>query len=120
MREGQSHVLRAGSVLYSIHTNMQKYGSLAEEGNEVLARPWREHTAWMSIDMPRQRCEELSKQRVLASIYKVLLICAFMCWSENSLGVYFPAEGIAIPNFGGLAESIQWARRNGMDLRFLD
>lgn len=74
----------------------------------------------MSIDMPNERCDKLSRQRALGDIYKVLLIFAFLSWTQNCAGAHFPAEGITIPNLGGLAESIQWGRRNGLDLAFLN
>jgi hypothetical protein len=120
MRQGASHVFRSGAVIFSVHTNPTRYGSLAEGGSEILMRTWNESGAWMSIDMPTERCNKLREQKALGDIYKVLLIYAFMCWSENCLGVYFPAEGAAVPNLGGLAESIQWGRRNGLDLAFLN
>jgi hypothetical protein len=120
MREGASHVLRGGQMVYSIHTNAGRYGGPVEGGGPVLMRPWNEHTAWMSIDMPHLRCEDLRRGQALGDIYKALTIFAFLSWNENALGVYFPSEGITVPNVGGLAESIQWGRRNGLDLSFLD
>jgi hypothetical protein len=36
------------------------------------------------------------------------------------LAIFFPAERTTIPNFGELAASIQWGRRTGLDLSFLD
>jgi hypothetical protein len=120
MREGASHVLRSASVIYSVHTDASRYGGSVEGGDEILMRPWNEHRAWMSIDMPNTRCEQLRRHGVLGDIYKVLLIYAFLSWSESSLGVYFPAEGVTVPSFGALAESIQWGRRNGLNLSFLN
>jgi regulator of protease activity HflC (stomatin/prohibitin superfamily) len=74
----------------------------------------------MSIDSPHQKCAELSEHNALADIYKVLLIFAFVVWSPNALAVFFPAERVTVPNFGELSKSIQWGRKNGIDLSFLD
>jgi hypothetical protein len=115
-----SHVLRCGAFFFSVHYAAERYSSIGEEGLEILQRPWTEHTAWMSVDMPNQRCKELKTTNALGDSYKLLLIYAFKSWSEDCLGVHFPAEGITIPNFGDLAQSIQWGRRNGLDLTFLN
>jgi len=53
-------------------------------------------------------------------MYKVLLIFVFLSWANNCLTVYFPAEGVTIPNFGDLTQNIRWARRAGLDLSLLD
>jgi hypothetical protein len=50
----------------------------------------------------------------------MLLIFVYKLWSGNALAVFFPAERVTVPNFGELADSIQWARRAGLDLKFLD
>jgi hypothetical protein len=118
--QGASHVLRSGGMIFSVHFATDQYTELAEDGDEVLTRPWKEHRAWMSVDMPDARCFDLSAKKTLANAYKLLLIYAFKSWSENCLGVYFPAEGVMIPNLGALAESIQWGRKNGLNLAFLN
>jgi len=120
MREGASHVLRSGPMIYSLHMNAGRYGGSVEGGSDILMRPWNEHRAWMSMDMPNARCEQLRRGNALGDFYKILLIYAFLSWLENCLGAYFPAEGVTVPNLGGLAESIQWGRRNGLSLSFLD
>ena len=118
-REGASHFFRSGGMILSVHFAAQQYSELAEDGDEVLTRPWKEHRAWMSVDMPNERCFDLSAKKTLASAYQLLLTYASNAWSEDCLGIYFPAEGETLPNRGGLAKCIQWGRRNGLDLAFL-
>jgi hypothetical protein len=124
LREKQSYTFACnttqGSLWFSVHVSKLRYGSEGRETLEVLQRPWDEHSAWMSIDSPHQKCTQLSKDKSLADIYKVLLIFAFQVWSPNALAVFFPAERTTIPNLGELANSIQWARRASMDMSFLD
>jgi hypothetical protein len=111
----------SGTMMLSIHTAARRYdGGEGKEPLEILQRPWDEHQAWMSIDSPYQRNIKLAQEQALADIYKVLLIYAFKIWSPNVLAVFFPGEGATVPNLGGLAESIQWGRRAGLDLKFLD
>ncbi len=109
-----------GTMLFSIHTAVQRYGSEGKEPLEVLQKPWDEHQAWMSIDAVGLTCIKLTQEKALPDIYKVLLVYSLMIWSPNVLAVFFPAEGTTVPNFGKLAESIQWGRRTGLDLTFLD
>ena len=110
-----------GSMWLSIHIRAQPYGGGGgREPTEFLQRPWDEHQAWMSIDFPYGKIRKLSEDKALADIYKVLLIFAFKTWSSNVLAVFFPAERVTIPNFADLAECIQWARRSGLDMSFLD
>jgi hypothetical protein len=107
-------------MVFASHTQPQPYGGGGREPTEFLQRPWDDHRAWMSIDMPKGRNRSLSEQRALGLIYKVLLVYAFLMWGPNTLAVFFPGEGVTIPNFGELAACIQWALRTGLDLSFLD
>jgi hypothetical protein len=109
-----------GSMAISIHTQPQPYGGGGREPTEFLQRPWDEHGAWMSIDLPHGNNRKLRAEKALGDIYKVLSIFAFKIWNPNVLAVFFPAEGVTIPNFGELASCVQWARRSGMDMSFLD
>ena len=118
-RQGESHFFQSEGMILSVHFATQQYSELTEDGDEVLTRPWKEHRAWMSVDMPHERCADLSARKTLANAYKLLLTYASNAWPEDCLGIYFPAEGETIPNRGGLAESIKWGRRNGLDLAFL-
>jgi len=124
LRKKQSYVFACntthGPLWFSVHINPLQYGSEGREPLKVLQQPWDEHSAWMSIDSPHQKCAELSDHKALADIYKVLLIFAFLVWSPNALAVFFPAERVTIPNLGDLTQSILWGRKNGMDLSFLD
>jgi hypothetical protein len=124
LRKKQSYTFACkttvGSLWFSVHISTKRYGGDGIEPLDILQRPWDEHTAWMAVDSPHQKCAQLSKDKALADIYKVLLIFAFLVWSPNALAVFFPAERATIPNFGELAQSIQWGRKNGIDLSFLD
>jgi hypothetical protein len=120
LKNSASYILRCGGLLFSVNCGTGRYGVEGQESTEALQRPWDQHKAWMSIDLPNARNEELRKAGDLGGSYKLLLIFAFKSWSQNCVGIYFPAESITIPNFGELAESIEWARRNGQDLTFLD
>ncbi len=123
LKEKQSYIFACqtvhGPLWFSIHKVGQRYGGEGQESLEVLQKPWDEHQAWMAIDSPHKRNVELIKNKALSDIYKVLLIYAFLVWSHNVLAVFFPAERTTIPNFGDLAASIQWGRRNGLDLQTL-
>jgi len=124
LREKKSYVFAcqtsSGTMVLSIHTAAQRYGVEGKEPLEILQKPWDEHQAWMSIDSPHQRNVKLAEEQALANVYKVLLIYALKIWSPNVLAAFFPGEGATVPNLGGLAESIQWGRRAGFDLAFLD
>lgn len=120
LREGASHIIQCGPLTISIHCANARYGQMNERGNDALQRPWDDHHAWMSIDLPNLRNETLYRSCELANMYKLLLVFVFLSWDNNCLGVYFPGEGVTIPNFGDLAGCIQWARRSGMDMSFLD
>jgi hypothetical protein len=74
----------------------------------------------MSVDFPAGTTAKLREIRSLGSFYKLLLIYVFLCWSPNCLAIYFPMEGITVPNLGDLAGSIKWARQNGTNLDFLE
>jgi hypothetical protein len=119
LKEGASYILRSGGLIFSVRFGVDRYGVEGQQPIEVLQRPWDEHKAWMSIDMPNERNEHLYKTKALGGSYQLLLVFAFKSWSANCLGVYFPAEGVTIPNLGELSESIQWGRKNGLDLDFM-
>jgi hypothetical protein len=119
LRNGASHVIHCGPMTFSIHCTNAKYGQLSERGDGILQRPWDDHSAWMSVDLPKLRTQALSEAGELANMYKVLLVFVFLCWNDNCLGVYFPGEGVTVPNFGDLAASINWGRQNGLNLNFL-
>ena len=124
LRKKRSYVFSCqtsyGPLWFSIHTVGQPYGGDGREPLDVLQRLWDEHQAWLSIDSPNQSNKRLASENALSDIYKVLAIYAFLIWSPNVLAAFFPAERTTIPNLGDLATSIQWGRRNGLDLKFLD
>ncbi len=116
---GNSHVLRDGKFFFAFHQAAQKYEIPGRETTELMQSGWDSHAAWMSFDLPMQSSAQLKGIDSLGAAYRVLLVFAFLCWSPNCLAVYFPAEGVTVPNLGDLADSIQWARRNGQNLGFL-
>ncbi len=119
MNDGYSHALRCGKFFFAINQANQRYEVSVTAEGELLQRPWISHSAWISIDMPTQSRPRLIEINSLGQTYHLLLIFAFLCWTPNALAVYFPAEQKTVPNLGGLAESINWTRRNGIDLDFL-
>jgi len=120
LKRSASHILCCGGLFFSVHCGGERYNVDGQERNEALQRPWDEHRAWLSVDMPNARNAELYKTKELGGSYKLLLVFVFKSWSQNCVGAYFPAEGVTILNLGDLAESIRWGRRNGVDLSFLD
>ncbi len=117
---GRSYVLRTEKFFFSINYAQGPYGVEGKEHSQAQQRPWEEHAAWLSIDIPNRKTEELREAKALSACYKLLLVFAFKMWSSNCLGVYFPCEGVTIPNLGELAASVVWARGNGVNLKFLD
>lgn len=120
LQNGASHVIQCGPLTFSVHCVNARYGGGTSGGSEILQRPWNDHKAWLAVDMPQQRNDELHRSGSLGEIYRLLLVFVFLSWSNQCLAVYFPAEGITIPNFGDLAGNIQWGRRAGLDLSFLN
>jgi hypothetical protein len=119
LKGNTGYILRSGGLIFSVQFGADRYGVKGQQAIEALQRPWDEHKAWMSVDMPNERNERLYETRALGGSYQLLLVFAFKSWSANCLGVYFPAEGVTIPNFGELTESIQWGRKNGLGLDFM-
>jgi hypothetical protein len=105
---------------FSIHCANARYDGEGERGDDILQRPWNDHKAWMSVDLPKLSNKALYEAGDLAKMYKALLVFVFLCWNNNCLGVYFPGEGVTVPNFGDLAGSINWGRQSGLNLNFLN
>lgn len=114
-----TYILRRGNKAFSIHLGRQRYDVEGHEPTEILQRPWDEHRAWLSIDMPLI-AKGLRETQAWGECHQLLLIYAFKSWSPNCLAIYFPAEGVTVPNLGDLAESIRWGRKNGLKLDFLN
>jgi hypothetical protein len=119
LENGTSFVFRSGKFFFALHQTGSRYEVKGLELGAVTQGPWDEHEGWFSVDLPTARTAALRKIQSLGSCYKMLLVYVFLRWSPNCLAVYFPAEGVAVPNLGDLAESIKWARRNGTNLDFL-
>jgi hypothetical protein len=119
LNNGHSHALRCGKFFFAINQANQRYEVTVAAEGELLQRPWMHHSAWLSIDMPTQSRSKLIEINSLGHSYHLLLVFAFLCWTPNALAIYFPAEQKTVPSLGALADSINWARRNGIDLHFL-
>jgi hypothetical protein len=117
--DGKSYILSSGTFVFSINLGSGPYGLEGQEPSEAQQIPWNEHKAWMSIDAPTQKVEKLRQSKALGAVYQLLLVYALRSWSTNCLGIFFPAEGITVPNLGDLAQSLQWGRQNGINLSFL-
>lgn len=120
LNDGCTHVIRDGKFLFSFHQYQQRYKVPGRPSAVLLQKPWEEHKAWLAFDLPTQSSVKLKEIDSLGLSYKVLLVFAFLSWSPNCLAVYFPAEAVTVPNLGDLADSIHWARRNGLNLDFLN
>jgi len=120
LNDGNSHVIRNGKFFFTFHQTSQRYELPGHTPPDIQQNSWAEHRAWIAFDLPTQGSDRLREINSLATAYKLLLVFAFLCWSTNCLIVYFPAEGISVPNLGDLADSINWARRNGQNPNFLD
>lgn len=119
LNNGTSFVLRSGKFTFAIHQVNQRYESRECEPIESVQRAWEQHTAWMAVDFPATSSSHLRQIKSLGACYKQLLIYAFLCWSPNCLALYFPMEGPTVPNLGDPVESIKWAGKNGINIRFL-
>lgn len=120
LRDGASLLIQCGPLSYSVYCSHERHGKSGRQPMEILQRPWDDHTCWMGVDLPNLRNEALFRAGDLGMMYKTLLIFVFLAWNNNCPGVVFPGEGITVPNFGDLAASINWARRTGLNLAFLD
>jgi hypothetical protein len=116
---GSTYILQRGSKVFSIHQGRKPYDVEGQEPTQILQRPWDEHRAWLSVDMPLV-AKGLRETAAWGESHKLLLIYAFKSWSPNCLGIFFPTEGVTVPNLGDLAESIRWGRQNDLKLDFLN
>lgn len=110
--DGSSHVIQCGPMSFSIHCTNARYGQISERGVGILQRPWDDHKAWMSVDLPSLRNQALYQSGDLANMYKVLLVFVFLSWNNNCLGVHFPGEGVTVPNFGAWPRASTGADRS--------
>ncbi|MGA2216976.1 MAG: hypothetical protein ABSG51_02770 [Terracidiphilus sp.] len=116
---GNSYILTSGTFVFSVNVGSGQYGPEGQEPSEAQQRPWDEHRAWLSIDAPTANVEKLRQSKSLGGVYQLLLVYALKSWSPNCLGIYFPCEGVTLPNLGELSLSLQWGRQNGINLSFL-
>jgi hypothetical protein len=111
-----SFVLQVDKFFFAFHGANQRYDIEGQETSEAQQRPWDQHIAWLSIDLPEGGRKS---KEVWPAAYSLLLVFIRLLWNENCLAMYFPAEGATVPNLGDLVESLRWAGKNGTDLRFL-
>jgi hypothetical protein len=114
-----SYLLRADPLLFALHAAHVRYEVDGLQLSQVQQQQWDEHTAWLSIDIPQQRALKQIDRTSWNAAYKALMFFVFKHWSPNCLALYFPAEGVTVPNMGDLVESVRRSRRNGIDLSFL-
>jgi len=114
-----SFALRVEPLNFSIHAFGSRYGGNVPELSAVQLQAWDQHTAWVAVDLPGRKIESLKSEGSHAGAYKSLMYFVFKHWSANCLALYFPAEGVTLPNQGDLIESIRWSRRNGINIDFL-
>jgi hypothetical protein len=114
-----SYAVRVDTLHFAIHAAPSPYA--VDPGNQaqVTDAAWKQHSAWLSIDMPNRKVSKLRESGHLADAYASLLHFVAAHWSPNILGMYFPSQRVTVPNLGDLIESVRWAGRNGTDLKFL-
>lgn len=113
------YVFRASDLIFGLYAAPGRYEIDGLSRPAVQQQCWDQHTAWLSVDLPGRRTEDLRKAGTLASAYGSLMFFVNKYWSPNCLAIYFPDEGVTIPNQGDLIQSIRWSAGNGADLRFL-
>ena len=113
------YAIKAGPLFFAFHSVNQAYRIQGLQLTQVQQQAWDQHTAWMSIDLTKSREKILKEEHSLGVAYKPLMYYASRNFSPNCLALYFPAEGVTVPNLGELIGSISWCLRNGIDLSFL-
>jgi hypothetical protein len=113
------YAIKAGPLFFAFHSVNETYRVQGLQLTQVQQQAWDQHTAWMSIDLTRSRERILREEHSLGVAYKPLIYYASRNFSPNCLALYFPAEGVTVPNLGELIGSIRWRRMNGIDLSFL-
>jgi hypothetical protein len=111
--------IRVSPLTFALHAVGQRYSVSGSELRLAKQQAWDQHRAWLSVDLPGRRTAELRDKGQLGSAYQSLMHFVAKHWSPNVLAMYFPSEGVTVPNQGDLIESIRWARRNGTNLDFL-
>jgi hypothetical protein len=112
------YAIEANPLFFAFHSVAQRYQAEPNALSLVQQRCWEQHTSWMSVDLVKS-APELRASGMYAAAYKTLFYFVFKHWSSDTLALYFPCEGVTLPNLGDLVESIRWCRKNGIDLSFL-
>jgi hypothetical protein len=115
-----TYAIRASELFFAIHAVPHRYQASPPISSQIQERCWTQHKAWLSVDMQRAAVTELRASGRLGEAYFTLLHFVHERWSPDCVALYYPAEGVTIPNQGDMAESIRWARRHGTDLNFLN
>lgn len=112
-------LIRVSPLTFSLHAFAGRYDIDGAELPLAQQQVWDQHRAWFSVDLPGRRTAVLREQGRLGSAFMSLMHFVMKHWSPNVLAMYFPSEGVTVPNQGELIESIRGARQNGIDLDFL-
>lgn len=112
-------VIRVSPLTFALHAASERYAVRRPTLPISRQQPWEQHQGWFAVDLPRRRCAALREAGQLGAAYQSLLHFVARHWSPNCLAIYFPAEGVSVPNQGDFIQSIRWARQNGIDLDFL-
>jgi len=62
-----------------------------KEISEIRYRTWDEHTAWRSVDFPKQKASNPAKR---SEEYKLVFFLITQLWDDNCLALYVPEHGI--------------------------
>lgn len=114
-----TYAIRASTLFFAIHAVPRRYEANPPMAGQAQQQCWDQHTAWLSVDMPMAKGSELRASGKLGEAYFSLLYFVHKHWSSNCLALYFPMEGVTVPNHGDPVESIRWSLRNGTNLDFL-
>lgn len=114
-----TYAIRASELFFAMHSVPRRYEASPPITGDLQRQCWDQHGAWLSVDMPTAKATELRESGRLGEAYFSLLFFAHKHWSPNCLALYFPAEGVVVPNQGNPVDSIHWSLQNGTNLDFL-
>jgi hypothetical protein len=114
-----TYAIRASELFLALHAVPRCYEASPPISGDVQRQCWDQHGSWLSVDMPTAKVTELRESRRLGEAYFSLLFFAHRHRSPNCLALYFPAEGVTVPNQGNPVDSIRWSLQNGANLDFL-
>jgi hypothetical protein len=113
---GNVRLLFAKNLPFTFFEEAQKYSVPGLETSVERQRAWNEHTAWIAVDFSPGQKVPRSKW---ASFYTALMTLVVEFWDDNCAAMYFPAEGVTVPNLGSWKDSMRWSKANGTNFAFL-